>query len=62
MAEIINLRRVRKQRARDEADKDAAANRATFGQTKAERERTAAEADLTARTLDAHRREPPDET
>ncbi|MBU6499605.1 MAG: DUF4169 family protein, partial [Rhodospirillales bacterium] len=33
MAEIVNLRRVRRQLARAEAAKDAAANRARHGRT-----------------------------
>jgi hypothetical protein len=43
MAEIVNLKRVRKARARSEADAKAAENRAHYGQTKAERARLAAE-------------------
>jgi hypothetical protein len=43
MGDIVNLRRVRKQRARDLASKDAAAKRAESGRGRAE--------------LDAHRRE-----
>ena len=38
MADIINLRQARKARARKDKEKVAAANRARFGQTKAERE------------------------
>lgn len=37
VAEIINLRKARKARARTEADKQADQNRAKFGQTKAEK-------------------------
>lgn len=37
MAEIINLRRVRKRRARDDAETEAQAARAAHGRTKAER-------------------------
>lgn len=55
MAEIINLRRVRKQRARQEAEQQAQQNRITFGRTKAERSLTEAERDKAARTLDGHR-------
>lgn len=54
MAEIINLRRVRKQRARQEAEQQAQQNRVTFGRTKAERSLTEAERDKAARTLDGH--------
>lgn len=43
MAEIVNLKRVRKAKARSEADAKAAENRAQYGQTKAERARVAAE-------------------
>lgn len=43
MGEIINLRRVRKQKARDRAEAEAAANRAKFGRTKAEKAREAKE-------------------
>jgi predicted secreted protein len=57
MAEIINLRQARKQKAR--ADKEARAdqNRITFGRTKAEKELTKAERDLTQRRLDSHKRD-----
>ncbi|MFC5503686.1 MULTISPECIES: DUF4169 family protein [Hyphomicrobiales] len=62
MAEIINLRRVRKQRARQEAEQQAQQNRITFGRTKAERSLTEAERDKAARTLDGHRlASPPDD-
>ena len=37
MAEIINLRQARKQKARVEAEKTAEQNRISFGRTKAER-------------------------
>ena len=40
MGDIVNLRRVRKQRARDLASIDAAANRAESGRARAEREAT----------------------
>jgi hypothetical protein len=43
MAEIVNLNRVRKAKARDAAEAQAAENRAKHGQTKAERARLAAE-------------------
>jgi hypothetical protein len=44
MAEIVNLNRVRKAKARDAAEAKATENRAKYGQTKAERARLAAEA------------------
>jgi len=62
MAEIVNLRRARKQRARQEAEKQADRNRVAFGRTKAERSLTEAERDKAARTLDGHRLAvPPDD-
>lgn len=59
MAEIINLRRARKGKARDEASAKAAENRARFGKTKAEREKEALEAKRAVKTLDGHKREEP---
>ncbi|MET3891465.1 regulator of protease activity HflC (stomatin/prohibitin superfamily) [Bosea sp. OAE506] len=61
MAEIVNLRRARKQRARQEAEQQAQQNRIAFGRTKAERSLTEAERDKAARTLDGHRLAPPDD-
>lgn len=59
MAELINLNKARKQKARAEAESRAAANRVKFGRTRAEKQRdAAAEADA-ARRLDGLRREPP---
>ncbi|MGO4403990.1 DUF4169 family protein [Bosea sp. RAF48] len=55
MAEIINLRRARKQKARTEADKAAEQNRISFGRTKAERSLSEAERDKAARHIDGHR-------
>jgi hypothetical protein len=43
MAEIVNLKHARKAKARAEAAAKAAENRATYGQTKAERARLALE-------------------
>jgi hypothetical protein len=57
MAEIVNLRSVKKQAAR-KADRAAAdANAAKFGRTKAERELEQARAERAAQQLDAHKRE-----
>lgn len=47
MAEIVNLQRARKERARREREAEADANRRRFGRTKAEK---AAERDAEART------------
>lgn len=56
-ADIINLRRVRKEKARAEDKRSAEANRAAFGRTKAEKSVTKAETDAAKRKLDGHRRE-----
>lgn len=57
MAEIINLRTVRKQKAR--ADKAAVAdqNRALFGRTKAEKLKQATEKAQSEKHLDGHKRD-----
>ena len=55
MGEIVNLKRVRKRRSREEAELAADANRARHGLTKAEREAEAARRLLAERTLDAKR-------
>lgn len=55
MVEIVNLGRARKQRAKREAEQEAAANRARFGETKAARQlREAREAER-KRLLDGAR-------
>jgi hypothetical protein len=51
MAEIVNLRRARKEKARRERQGEAAANRRRFGRTKAER---LADADAEARARRLH--------
>ncbi|WP_420101387.1 DUF4169 family protein [Bosea sp. (in: a-proteobacteria)] len=61
MAEIVNLRRVRKQKAREEAGKQAEQNRLSFGRSKAERSLAAAELEQAARRLDGHRLDVGDE-
>ncbi|MEO9296381.1 DUF4169 family protein [Devosia alba] len=57
MAEIINLRNVRKQKAR--ADKATAAeqNRIKFGRSKAEKQLSAAEQALADKRIDGHKRD-----
>jgi len=57
MAEIVNLNRARKAKARVAATKTAAANRAKFGRTKAERDAEAAEQARRTALLDGARRE-----
>lgn len=58
MAEIINLRKVRKSRARDEDDKRAAENRIAFGRTKTEKALSRAEKDLKQRRLEGLKLDP----
>lgn len=52
MAEIVNLRMARKAKARREASGQATENRARFGQTKASKQITRAEAERVQRNLD----------
>ena len=52
MAEIINLRRVRKRAVRDAASQDAAAARAKHGQTREQRVAVSTDKNATRRTLD----------
>jgi hypothetical protein len=58
MAEIINLRSARKAKQRAGQEAAAKANRAKFGETKAERLRQRAEASRRERELDGAKREP----
>lgn len=60
MAEIVNLRRARKQRERAAAEQQAEQNRISFGRSKAERRLAEAERDKADRTLDGHRLADPD--
>jgi len=53
MAEIVNLRRARKARARSEKDKVAEQNRTRFGRSKAEKAASRAEEERAVRRLDA---------
>ncbi|NIJ33089.1 DUF4169 family protein [Sphingomonas oligoaromativorans] len=57
MAEIVNLNRARKAKARVDAAKQAEANRAKFGRTRAEREAEAAEQARRKALLDGAKRE-----
>ena len=56
-AEIINLRRARKSKAKAARETTATENRIIFGRTKAERQETTALRDQAARGIAAHRRE-----
>ena len=57
-ADIINLRHVRKAKARLEREGEAAANRRLFGRTKAEKETERTERERAAKLIEGHRREP----
>ena len=61
MAEIINLRKARKAKARAEKETEAAENRAKFGRPNEERSQSEASKDLLDRKLDAHRRDDDDQ-
>jgi hypothetical protein len=52
MGDVVNLRIARKRKGRDEAEAEAATNRAKFGRTKAEKERDAQKAAQLARNVD----------
>ncbi|MGK2229295.1 MAG: hypothetical protein ACI9GK_003143 [Devosia sp.] len=60
MAEIINLQKVRKQRARADKAEQAEQNRIKFGRTKAEKQLTAAEQALADKRIDGHKRDDED--
>ncbi|WP_019646434.1 DUF4169 family protein [Novispirillum itersonii] len=62
MAEVINLRQARKQKARTEKEAAAAANRVAFGRTKAEKRLTEARNEQAERRLDGHLRTDEDST
>ncbi|HYC67994.1 DUF4169 family protein [Brevundimonas sp.] len=57
MGEVVNLNRVRKDRARAEKKADAAANRGAHGRSKAERTKTAKERAAADRLLDGSKLE-----
>jgi capsule polysaccharide export protein KpsE/RkpR len=61
MAEIINLRNVRKQKARSAKEAQAEQNRISFGRTKAEKQLSAAEKALADKRIDGHRRDDQDQ-
>jgi hypothetical protein len=56
-AEIVNLRQVRKQKARADKERQAAQNRAKFGRSKEARDLESAETARHRRALDAHQRD-----
>ena len=57
MAEIINLRNARKQKARAAKEAQADQNRALFGRTKAEKLKQAAEKAQAEKHIDGHKRD-----
>ncbi|MDB5367025.1 MAG: hypothetical protein JWM77_2952 [Rhodospirillales bacterium] len=61
MAEIVNLKRARKDKARAEKDRKAAENRVAFGRTKDEKKRSAAQRALEELRLGGHRKDEPAE-
>lgn len=52
MAEIVNLNRWRKAKAKEEKTRQAEVNRVAFGRTKAEKERDRKQAEQQAKDLD----------
>lgn len=59
MAELINLNKARKAKARADAERQAAENRVRFGRSKAQKQQDAAETEAMRRKLDALHLEPP---
>ncbi len=59
MAEIVNLRQIRKRKARSEKEREADRNRTLHGLPKSERERGRRLADKAERFLEGHRRGAP---
>ena len=57
MGEIVNLRRKRKHKARQDAETEAAAKRLQHGRSKAEKKLGKAEKEAAARKLDGHKRD-----
>jgi hypothetical protein len=55
MGEIVNLRRFKKSKSREEDARVAEANRRKFGQTKVEKQQRTAQQNLDARKLDGHK-------
>ena len=57
LAEIVNLRQARKQKARTEKKARAAERRAAFGRDKPQKVREKSEAEQARKHLDGHKRE-----
>ncbi|ODT20791.1 MAG: hypothetical protein ABS35_18955 [Kaistia sp. SCN 65-12] len=58
MADIVNLRMVRKQKARTEKEREAEQNRALHGRSKAEREQQRRTSEKAGKFIDGHRLSP----
>jgi Domain of unknown function (DUF4169) len=58
MAEIVNLHRARKSKAKSERTAQATENRARFGRSKSDRKLEQARADKASKDLAQHRRDP----
>ena len=61
MGDVVNLKGVRKSKARAAAEAKAQANRVAFGRTKAEKKTTQAEREAADRKLDGHKRDDDDD-
>ncbi|TGP49280.1 DUF4169 family protein [bacterium M00.F.Ca.ET.230.01.1.1] len=61
MGEIVNLRQVRKQKARIKKERQAGESRALHGRTKAERERDRLSSEKAEKFVAGHRREKPED-
>jgi hypothetical protein len=57
LADIVNLRQVRKNKARADKERTAEQNRALHGRSKAEKTRDRLAAEQAARFVEGHRRE-----
>ena len=57
MGGVVNLRQVRKQKARVEKEKAAEQNRSLYGRTKAEKERDRLASEQALRFLEGHKRD-----
>ncbi len=58
MSKVINLNKARKQRAREDAARQAAENRVRFGRSKAEKARDTALEEEARQRMDGLRRDP----
>jgi hypothetical protein len=62
MGEVVNLKRFKKRGEREQSAREAEANRARFGRSKAERETNARRAQRASDLLDQHRTDGGDES